>query len=316
MRTNAHQGSGTGLYDLEAAAADAIDLSELYELVDDDLEIDASNDTDEANGGVELRFDWDEPEPLVDAASDLGELLYPPDDSITDLSLELKIDELLMRVTPIDKAQREQCRELLRVCGLRRLRHLLPWLHRQTWQGTQLLLFLEFREHWGLKTNAQWWEVFQWSEREQNWMPRYERRALTLHHSWALVHKRTRYTVNQVIDDEWLRDWDSSAAWELGVRSFADFAVFRSEIPAGDNWLEYLVRRDGRDALEVAQYSDPTFAPFMLPSFTEQYSFSARLPTEPDPWPRIFELAEERALALGVDISRVWHDVLNESMYA
>ena len=63
---------------------------------------------------------------MVDAASDLSESLYPPDDSITDFSLDLKIGELLLRVEPIDEEQRLDCLELLKEFGLGRLRHILP----------------------------------------------------------------------------------------------------------------------------------------------------------------------------------------------
>ena len=258
-----------------------------------------------------MQSGWDEPEPTVDAVSDLSESLYPPDDTVTDLSLELKIGELLVRVGSINEEEHAQCLELLKACGVGRLRHMLPWLRDRTWRGAQLRLFLEFRKHWESNANVRWWETFLWSEYEQCWMPRYQPGTLTLDHVRQLTLRRSNRAVYDVIDDEWFQEWDAYAPWELGVRSFADFALFRAGIPAQDDWREYLVREDRRDALEAAQCLDPTFVPFMLPSFVEQYRLRALLFAETDPWPRATELARERAAREGGDLARGWHDVLS-----
>ena len=297
----------------EATADDVIDPIDLYDL-DDEPPADVRNAREWLDDTVEIPSDWDEPEPVADAASDLSESLYPPDDSVTNLSLELKIGELLVRVEHIDEEQREACVELLKACGIRRLRYMLPWLGDRTWYGTTLRLFLEFRKHWESKANMRWWETLLWSEREQRWMPRFQRGTLTLDHSRELIQRRFHYAASEVIDDEWFWDWDSCAPWELGVRSFANFAVFRAGIPAEDDWREYLMRQDGRCALEIAQCLDPTFAPFMLPSFAQQYELAVAISTETDPWPRASEVAWERAQMPGGDFERAWYDILSGSM--
>lgn len=270
--------------------------------------------TDSSNRAVEITYDWDDPEPVVDASSDLSESLYPPDDSVTDLSLELKIGELLMRIKPLGKQQRAACTDLLRECGLRRLRYMIPWLSDRTWDGDELRLFLEFRKHWESKPNMHWWECFLWSQREQGWMPRYQRGTLTLGHCHELIQRRSQCTASDVIDNEWLWDWNSVAPWETGVHSFASFAVFRAGVPAGDNWRDYLVRQDDRCELEIAQCLDPTYAPFMIPSFAQQYRLATASSTEMDPWPLASEAVWERAQALGGDFERAWHDLLSGSM--
>ena len=298
---------------LHAAPDEAIDSSRLDEPADLPS-VPVRDEADWSEGTVEVAYDWDEPEPVVDAVSDLSESLYPPDDSVTNLSLELKIGELLRQVKPIDEEQREECTELLRACGLGRLRYMIPWLANRTWHGEELRLFLGFREHWESKSNMHWWESFLWSEREQCWMPRYQRGTLTLDHTRELIQRRSHYTASNVIADEWLRDWNSFAPWELGVRSFASFAVFRAGVPAGDDWREYLGRQDGRSTLETAQCLDPTFAPFMLPSFAQQYRLAAPISTDTDPWPRASEAAWERAQALGGDFAHAWYDILSGSM--
>ena len=297
--------------ELEAPVDDTVDVSEPYDLVDEPT-VDVRSEAGSYDGTEEVPPDWDEPEPMVDADSDLSESLYPPDNSVTDLSLELKIGELLVHVSPMAKQQREHCLELLKACGLGILRRLLPWLRDRTWNGTQLQLFLELRKHWGAKANVRWWETFLWSEAQQRWMPRYQRETLTLSHARVLVKWRSHYTVKDVIDNEWYWDWDSSAPWESGIRSFADFAVFRAGIPHNENWREYLVRRDDRSTLEIDQCLDPTFAPFMLPSYAEQYGLS----TKTDPWPQAWELVEARAHALGGDVAHAWYETVNGSTNA
>ena len=299
--------------DLRATAHDLTDQSDPYVLVDDEPGV-YMPESEWSDSSVEISSDWDEPEPMVDAASDLSESLYPPDNSITDVSLDLKIGELLLQVEPIDEEQRVHCLGLLKEYGLGRLRRLLPWLCDRTWHGAQLRLFLEFRKHWESKANAHWWEAFLWTEREQRWMPAYQRGTLTLHHSRALVHWRSQCEAIDVIDNEWFWDWESFAPWELGVRSFADFALFRAGIPAENDWRKYLVRQDERTGFEIAQCLDPTFAPFMLPSFTEQYGLPPMLYTETHPWPRASELAHKRANEIGGDLACAWYDILSGSM--
>ena len=298
---------------LQAPHDEVIDPGTLYQSAER-LSAPVRDEPDWSDGTVEIPFEWDEPDPVVDAASDLSESLYPPDDSVTNLSLELKIGELLMQVKPIDEEQRAECMELLRACGLSRLRYMIPWLGDQNWRGEKLRLFLKFRKLWESKSNMRWWESFLWSEREQCWMPRYQRGTLTLDHTRELIQRRSHYPATNLIEDEWLWDWDAFAPWEMGVRSFASFAVFRAGIPPRDDWRQYLVRQDDRCTLEIAQCLDPTFAPFMLPSFAQQYGLAAPISTETDPWPRASEVAWERAQAPGGGIAHAWYDILSGSV--
>lgn len=223
-------------------------------------------------GASDLPSDWVEPDPSSDASSEFSESLYPPDETITEISCELKIGELLTRIGPITEEQRSRCHDVLGDCGIGRLRRWIPWLGRQAWGGAMLQLFLEFRRHW--EANMRWWETFRWDHREQEWMPSYQSGTLTLDHGRELVEKRAHCDVAEVIDPAWFPEWEDCAAWELGIRSFASFAVFRAGVPNGDDWQERLVRQDRRTPLEKAQCADDTFAPFMLPTFAQQYGFS------------------------------------------
>ena len=298
--------------DPQPIADDVVVQSDLYDLATEPV-TEAWDETDWSDGTDEIPSDWDEPEPTIDASSDLRESLYPPDESVTNLSLELKISAFLMQVVPIDEEQRQHCAELLRECGLPSLRRLLPWLRNRTWRGPQLRLFLLFRKHWGQSANQHWWETFLWSEREQRWMPRYARGILTLDHARILVKARSRYAANDVIDERWFWEWNSYAVWQLGLRSFADFAVFRAEIPTTEDWWDYLARRDDRGILEIEQCSDRSFAPFMIPSFAEQYRLPRALFNEADAWPCASELAREKAQVPGWSLARAWCEILNDA---
>lgn len=239
---------------------------------------------DESDGVFDPPSDWAEPDPTIEASSELGESLYPPDPTITDLSRDIKIGELLAHIEPITEEQRTRCHEVLSACDIRRLRRWIPWLRNRDWCGAKLRLFLEFRCHWDSPANSRWWETFWWDWREQEWMPRYRSGTLTLDHCLELVVNRGPCEPADVIDPDWFAEWEEHAAWELGVHSFASFAVFRAGIPDGDDWLQRLSRLDPRTPLDKAQCADGGFSPFMLPSFAQQYGLPRVLGDDPHPW--------------------------------
>lgn len=259
----------------------------------------------------DIEGDWVEPDPTADPISALAEPLYLPDNSITDVSRELKIGELLALITPCAQEQRDRCHELLNTCGLGQLRCLIPWLRKHTWCGDKLQLFLEFRNHWELNSNVRWWEIFYWDYYGQTWIPKYYNTTLTLEHTRYLVEKRVGRVVTEVIDRSWFDDWDDSAAWEHGIRSFANFAVLRAGLPDGDQWREYLNRYDRRTTLEIAQCTDPGFAPFMLPSIVQQYSCPRTVDVRTDPWPDVTDMAHRRSAALGGNLTQAWEEIID-----
>ncbi len=251
-----------------------------------------------------------EPDPTVDATSDLSEVLYPPDNTVTDISRELKIGELLDRVVPKTESQHIRCYELLNATTVGRLRRLIPWLQSRAWSGAKLQLFPEFRIHWELPRNMRWWETFRWSDIEGTWIPRYTKATLTFDHAIALVERRGQCAPTDVIDRSWFEDWDNCAAWEAGIRSFANFAVFRAEVPNGQDWRELLLRQDQRSAFEIEQCKDGTFAPFMLPSLIAQYRCPRTLDGISDLFPDLIDLAFRTAASLGGDRARAWQEVM------
>ena len=259
----------------------------------------------------DIAFDgggWEEPDPTANPISELSESLYPPDNSIMDISKELKIGELLASVSPCTRMQHARCHELLSACSIGRLRRLIPWLRNYSWCGDKLQLFLEFRDLWGSPGNTHWWEFFYWDHLEQEWMPQYLETMLTLEHALELVKNRAGRIVTEVIEGSWFDDWGNYAAWEHGIRSFASFAVFRAGISDDVRWWEYLERDDQRTPLEIAQCMDTGFAPFMLPSIVQQYSCPRVI--DVDPWPDVTDMAHRRATALGGNLAQAWEEIL------
>ena len=253
---------------------------------------------------------WEEPDPTANPISGLSESLYPPDNSITDISKELKIGELLAFVLPCTRMQHARCHELLSDCSVRRLRCLIPWLRNHSWCGDKLQLFLEFCILWEFPGNAHLWEFFYWDHFYQEWMPNYSKTTLTLDYARELVENRAGHVVTEVIEGNWLDDWDNCAAWEHGIQSFANFAVFRSGIPDDVRWREYLDRDDRRTPLEIAQCMDTGFAPFMLPSIVQQYSCPRIIDIGIDPWPDVTDMAHRRATALRGNLAQAWEEIL------
>ena len=254
--------------------------------------------------------DWDEPEPLVDADTNLSESLYPADESVTDMSLQLKIGEALAQVAPISNEQYDRSSAWLRACGVARLRRILPWLRNQTWSGTQLCLFLEFRNFWESPENEHLWESFFWSEHLHRWMPRYNKGYLSLDHVRELVQNRSHCTPQEVIDEDWFQDWEDFAVWKLGIRSFASFAAFRASLQPFENWRDHLYRRDNRTELEIAQWMDQTYEPFMLPSCRDQFHAHSQQPPEVGLWWDVEESIHRTAAALGGDFTLACERVL------
>lgn len=131
------------------------------------------------------------------------------------------------------------------------------------------MALLEFRRFWELPSNVHLWEGF-WQVHGE-WLPLYQSSTLSWEQALALVKNRLGLSPSQVIDTAWCRDWNNHNVWEMGIGTFAAFSLFRSALPQGDHWLEHLAQVDDRNAIEIAQCNDETFAPFLLPSISAQY---------------------------------------------
>lgn len=216
---------------------------------------------------------FDEPQPELSATSVLRNELYPPDESINDLTLELKLSGLFATIALKDHTELGTCRQILLSYDIGRLRKLLPWLAKQQWPAGRLLLFLEFRRVWEGSNNIRWWE---WHNKSY---PIYDYHILTWQATYDLVRCRSHCHPTDVIDESWFLDWEEFEIWRHGIKSFAAFAVLRSSIAKGDCWQDHVFRYDRRSYIELAECRDPTYAPFSLISTIRQYRLSPVLET-------------------------------------
>ena len=230
----------------------------------------------DSNGEI-VDENWDEPEPLAKADSELNERLYPPDNAVTDLSRVLKINELIYRLEPITDEQRLRIAALLGEFSTKRLQSRLPWLRKQDWSGHSLLLFLQFRNFWDSDCDWRWWEYSFWHPGLECWYPTYSRNNLTWDAARELIQQRLRYAPNEVISEEWFEEWRSLALWARGFPSFASFAVLRARFGDAKEWREYIDSSNNHDDRSPARLTHPDFsesAPDFLKRMDNKHPFS------------------------------------------
>ena len=191
--------------------------------------------------------EWDEPEPLAKANSELNERLYPPDNDLTGLSRVLKINELISRIKPITDEQRMRIATLLGEFSINRLQSRLPWLCKQDWSGRSLLLFLQFRNIWDSNCSRRWWEYSFWHPGLECWYPTYSRNNLAWDATYGLIQQRLRCAPDEVINEDWFDEWNSLALWARGFPSFASFAVLRARFGDTEEWREYIDPHNNRN---------------------------------------------------------------------
>ena len=226
-----------------APAAQDIDV-EILKIEDDDWnseELEEVNPWDDGSlQELAIVQEFDEPEPLREFDPDSREPLYVAYSTITSLSIDLKIDELVARVSDASDAERQGITELLSEITVGRLRTWLTWMRDKAWTGASLLSFLEFRvNHW--EASPQWWEGAFWSPRlDRWWWTQSTPNTLSLEATYMLFQARSDLPPDEVIDDTWLNDWEDFGVWRSGFSSFAAFAVFRAALRDDEDWRDQL----------------------------------------------------------------------------
>ena len=197
------------------------------------------------------QVEFEEPEPVAEYDSDLGESLYEPTGAVEELARTLKIDEFMAEIGEANSDQKSQCAELLGELSAARLRYWLTWLRRQVWTGTSLLLFIDFRINcW--EENAEWWELNVWREWTGHWWTYSNPGTLSLDATYELIHFRMMYPAEQIIDGKWLDDWTEYSPWRLGVSSFAEFVLFRAGLKRGEDWIEILISNSQEESTRTS----------------------------------------------------------------
>ena len=201
--------------------------------------------------------DWDEPDYFAEVDSDLHAPLYVVDQSITELSRGLRIDQFVSALI-LPQEDREQVIALLEELSLRRLQSWLPWLSEHEWTGHSFLLFLKFRKLWESETRSDWWESCYWHTYAGCWISSFNRYNLSLNATYELIQNRLEYEWHEIIDDQWYSDWIEREIWKLGFPTFASFALLRAQFTNWEGYLEAPVVPEGDD--EPAGYAWPLYA--------------------------------------------------------
>ncbi len=230
----AEETGSDGLEDVASYASAA----ELSSLLESEIYFSSNSEEFQADFENQLQLFYDEPEPLAEFDSELGEPLYEIDDNaFGDLTRELRIDQLVTFLHEASDEQRTQIVELLGEFNNRKLRNWAGWLQNKEWTGKNLLMFLEFFNHW--HQNSQWWECWYW-DKHLGWIPGFSRYVLTREEAYQWIRQCPHGNPNEIIDESWFNDWESFELWKHGFNSFVSFVRFRFSLDNRMNWRRYL----------------------------------------------------------------------------
>ena len=203
----------------------------------------------------------DEPVPTAEFDPYLSEELYQEAEFVhvaesIDLSYDayVRLDSFLASVG-LSKEQDSEIREYLENFGRSRLSNWLPWLRSKLWTGQTLLLFVQFHNHW--ESNPEWWESRRY-HRRHGWQPKNVSLSsvLTRDDGYAIVHLRTGFHPEEMIDSAWFDEWDYHSLWRHGFYSFAAFAKFRSALNDGEEWKNLILWRIDNEDVESYSWRD------------------------------------------------------------
>ena len=231
--------------DLLSEADDAYEvhygLEDVLSTLDDTENIDASA--------------FEEPEPEAEGKSDLRQSLFDQYDRDLNISQKIKVNEFIATLEAAEEEPASHIVELLEGLGNAKLMRWLPWLRHQAWTGASLLLFLEFRIIW--EHTLQWWETSFWSDRD-GWRLYYNPYSMSLDDTYELIHSRLDCSPDEVVDNQWVSEWENLAPWNYGFQSFASFISFRSRLEDRTDWRLYfdsVMHLDKENAIYHPEYS-------------------------------------------------------------
>ena len=179
------------------------------------------------------------PEPIVSFDSERSQVQFDlGTDGDVDIKWQLQIDQLVASLGAATGAQSSDIAELLwEFCYRRSFR--LNWLKEKDWEIESLRLFLEFLNCW--EDNQEWWESSFYNQRLGTWQAVWSRYNLSLESCYSLIKIRHYCTPDEVINPEWVEDWQEYELWARGFPSFISFALFRAELGNDGDWYRRVV---------------------------------------------------------------------------
>ena len=203
----------------------------------------------------------EEPVPTAEFDPYLSEELYQESELVQvsesiDLSYDayVRLDSFLAGIG-LSKEQDSEIREYLEKFSRSRLSNWLPWLRSKLWTGHTLVLFVQFHNHW--ESNPEWWESRRY-HRIHGWQPKNMSLSniLTRDDAYTIVHRRTCFHPEEMIDSVWFDEWDYHSLWQHGFYSFAAFAKFRSALNDGEEWKNLILWRRDKEDVESHSWRD------------------------------------------------------------
>ena len=224
---------------------ESIDLEEFPEFLDEDFRL--GDDGEAANLGANKEtesvsdfYDYahDEPDVTAEYEKDLHQNLFDSKETPHDINRHLIVNEWLASIDDFDITLMDLITATLVSFPSRKFTYWINWLRTKQWDEVTLSQFIELRSYWD-ETEVLW-QCLIWSAKQKSWYRSQNHSSLSLDKTYALIHNHHQFSTDASIDEDWLVDWDELETWSLvrsKITSFATFAVYRSMLSCGEDWL-------------------------------------------------------------------------------
>lgn len=180
---------------------------------------------------------YEEPDPNAEYDAGLHETLHQATQSKRNLRRNLEIDEWLSKIDYLDDAAVQEIKDTLMGFSVQRCNSWFRWMRLKQWDA---LLLVEFCRVWSdFESYSDLRKGLRWSNSGKRWYEIETRSGWTFENQLLLLERSMRGLSGQLIDYEWLSDWQASDPW-LRVRNrfftFASFAVYRSSLNDTEDW--------------------------------------------------------------------------------
>ena len=180
---------------------------------------------------------YEEPEPNAEYDHRLHETLHQATQLKADLRRNLEIDEWLSKISYLDDAVAQEIREILMGFSVQRYNSWISWMRHKQWDA---FLLVQFCRIWSdFESYSDFRKGLRWSESDRRWYEIETRSGWTFENQFRLTERSTQCLSGQIINYEWLSDWQNADPW-LRVRNrfftFALFAMYRSSLNDNEDW--------------------------------------------------------------------------------